>query len=58
MIVNGNILTPSDGFKYISNGCVWSDRVYLGTADSVENWHDTNEEPIKDEFIENAVISE
>ena len=36
---------PSEGYKYITNGTVWSDGIYLGRADDISNWHDTNEEP-------------
>ena len=42
---NLTILEPDDGYKYITNGEIWSDLVYLGKSDSIENWHDTNEEP-------------
>ena len=38
-------LQPEEGYKYITNGEVWSDLVVLGVSDSVNNWHDTNEEP-------------
>lgn len=36
---------PSDGYKYLSNGEVWTDGIFLGTSDRPENWHDTNDEP-------------
>lgn len=45
MIIDGNILTPSEDYKCISNGEVWSDLVFLGKHDSAENWYDTNDEP-------------
>lgn len=45
MIIVGNRLTPSDGFKYITNGSIYSTLVYLGKFDSADNWHDTNDEP-------------
>lgn len=38
-------LAPDDGYKYISNGEVWSNSVTLGIHDSIDNWHDTNDEP-------------
>ena len=41
------ILLPSDNYKYISNGSVWSTKVFLGKNDSIENWYDTNENPIE-----------
>jgi len=40
-----NVWVPSDGYKYISNGTVWSTEIRLGRTDSISNWHDTNEEP-------------
>lgn len=40
-----NVWIPSDGFKYISNGEVWTDSIQLGRTDTISNWHDTNEEP-------------
>ena len=40
-----NLWLPDKGYKYISNGEIWTDSIYLGATDSVENWHDTNEEP-------------
>lgn len=39
------VLSPDDGYKYITNDEIYSTLVYLGKNDSVENWHDTNEEP-------------
>jgi hypothetical protein len=38
-------IQPSEGYKYITNGEIWTDFLYLGKNDKVENWHDTNEEP-------------
>ena len=43
--VEGNYYIPSEGYKYLSNGEVWTDSIYLGTADDISNWHDTNDEP-------------
>ena len=40
-----NYWIPGDGFKHLTNGEVYSDGIYLGKADSIENWHDTNDEP-------------
>ena len=40
-----NYWIPDDGFKYVTNGKVYSDSIYLGKNDSVANWHDTNDEP-------------
>lgn len=43
--VHDNLWIPSDGFKYISNGDTWSTEIHLGKFDSIDNWHDTNEDP-------------
>lgn len=43
--VHDNYWIPSDGYKYISNGEIYTDSIYLGAKDSIDNWHDTNDEP-------------
>ena len=43
--VEGNKWIPNDGFKYITNGDVYTDYILLGSGDSIDRWHDTNEEP-------------
>ena len=43
--ISGNNWIPSEGYKYISNGSVWADSIVLGAKDSIDNWHDTNDEP-------------
>ena len=45
MIIDGNKLTPSDGFAAISNGTVISELVFLGDCDSADHWYDTNGVP-------------
>lgn len=51
--VEGNKWIPNDGFKYITNGDVYTDYILLGSGDSIENWHDTNDEPpVPEEDIE------
>lgn len=45
MIIDGNKITPGDGYARITNGEVYSTLVYLGKNDSPTNWHDTNDEP-------------
>lgn len=40
-----NYWIPSEGYKYVTNGEVFSNGIYLGINDSHENWHDTNDEP-------------
>lgn len=41
----GNHWIPSPGYKYLSNGTIWTDGLYLGRTDSIERWNDTNDEP-------------
>ncbi|MBR5342608.1 MAG: hypothetical protein IK149_01780 [Oscillospiraceae bacterium] len=43
--LHDNYWIPGEGFKYITNGEVFSDGIYLGKNDSIDNWHDTNDEP-------------
>lgn len=43
--VQGNLWIPDEGYKYITNGEVYTDSIYLGKNDSIDNWHDTNDEP-------------
>ena len=40
-----NYWIPGEGYAYISNGTAWSDGIYLGSTDSIDNWHDTNDPP-------------
>jgi len=49
--VKDNEWIPSSGYRYISNGSVWTERILLGRSDSIANWHDTNEEPPEEEDI-------
>lgn len=39
------MLTPSEGYKHITNGTVFSDCVYLGKNANANDWQDTNDEP-------------
>lgn len=41
----GNHWIPSPGYIYLSNGAVWTNDLYLGRTDSIDNWHDTHDEP-------------
>lgn len=43
--VQGNLWIPDEGYKYITNGEVYTDSIYLGARDSISNWRDTNDEP-------------
>lgn len=40
-----NYWIPSPGYKYLSNGEVWTDGIFLGRTDDINHWHDTNDEP-------------
>lgn len=40
-----NYWIPDEGYKYITNGEVYTDSIYLGARDSIDNWRDTNDEP-------------
>ena len=43
--IHDNYWIPSDGYKYITNGEVYTDSIYLGARDSIDSWRDTNDEP-------------
>lgn len=43
--VHDNYWIPGEGFKYLSNGVIFSEGIFLGTNDGISNWHDTNDEP-------------
>ena len=36
---------PGEGYRYLSNGETYTDGLYLGRTDSIDNWHDTNDKP-------------
>ena len=56
--VSGNKWIPSEGYTYISNGDVWTDSIFLGSSDNIDNWHDTNEEPPEyDELTDNEALN-
>ena len=42
---HGNYWVPDEGYKYLTNGEVYTDSIYLGARDSIDNWRDTNDEP-------------
>lgn len=56
--VEGNLWIPSEGYKYISNGKTWTDSIRLGRTDSIDNWHDTNDEPPAPPVPEEEATSE
>lgn len=43
--VRGNYWKPGDGYLFLTNGEIYADSIYLGSADSADNWHDTNDLP-------------
>lgn len=51
--IKDNLWIPSEGYKYLSNGVIWTDSIYLGRTGNINDWHDTNEEPsiLDDESI-------
>lgn len=50
-----NIVRPSEGFKYVTDGTVYSDCVYLGKNANAGDWQDTNDEPpVPDEDIDDT----
>lgn len=50
MIINGNVIKPDEG-KWLYNGEVCSDLVFLGKNASADDWTEVDEyiEPISDE---------
>lgn len=55
--VSGNNWIPSEGYKYITNGEIYTDSIFLGRFDNISNWHDTNDEP-PEEVIEDEITFE
>ena len=43
--VQGNLWVPDEGYKYLTDGVTYTDSIYLGKGQSINAWHDTNEEP-------------
>ena len=54
--IEKNHWVPSEGYKYITNGEIYTDGIFLGRFDNISNWHDTNDEP--PEAIEEPEITE
>ena len=55
--VEGNYWIPSSGYKYITNGEIYTDSIFLGRCDNISNWHDTNDEPPEEEEISEEEIT-
>lgn len=49
MNIQGNIITPEEG-KWLSNGQTYSQQVWLGVRDSVENWLEVDESEVPEEW--------
>lgn len=47
--LGNNVYVPDDGYKYIAKGDMFCTQIKLGKADSIDNWHDTNDEPPESE---------
>lgn len=47
--LHDNYWVPSDGYKYLTNGEVYTDSIYLGKGQNINVWHDTNDEPTEPE---------
>lgn len=50
MKIDGNIITPDAG-KWLTNGQTYSQQVWLGVRDSVENWWEVDESEVPDEWL-------
>lgn len=50
MKIDGNIITPDAG-KWLTNGQTYSQQVWLGVRDSVENWHEVDESDVPKEWL-------
>lgn len=50
------ILTPEEGYAYLTNGHMWATEVWLGDNANPSRWYSTNEEPRGEDM--NAIFSE
>lgn len=50
MKIDGNILTPDTG-KWLTNGQTYSQQVWLGVRDSVDNWREVDESEVPEEWL-------
>lgn len=51
MIIDGNVIVPDSGMV-LTNGEIYSHKVYLGIHDSPENWQEIPEEDEPDELTD------
>lgn len=54
MTIQDNILTADKG-KWLTNGQTYSQQVWLGKADSVENWSEVEESEVPDEYKQTSL---
>lgn len=57
MKIDGNIITADEG-KWLTNGQTYSQQVWLGVRDSVDNWHEIPEEEVPEEWKPNEDVYE
>lgn len=56
MKIEGNVLTADEG-KWLTNGQTYSQQVWLGVRDSVENWHEADESEVPEEWLPQAEVN-
>jgi hypothetical protein len=49
MKIQDNVITPEDG-KWLTNGQTYSQQVWLGVRDSLENWREVDESNVPEEW--------
>lgn len=49
MNIKRNVLTADEG-KWLTNGQTYSQQVWLGVRDSIENWHEVDESEVPGEW--------
>lgn len=52
--LNITVLEPSEG-KTLTNGQMYSKKVYLGSLDSIENWYEINDSDVPEDEQEHDV---
>lgn len=50
MEIQGNVLTASENM-WLTNGQTYSQQVWLGVRDSIENWHEVDESEVPEEWL-------
>lgn len=57
MTIQDNILTPDVG-KWLTNGQTYSQQVWLGVRDSVDNWSEVPESEVPEEWLQKETEEE